>query len=370
MTTRNVAPYGAWESPITAGLIVSKTMSLGAITLDGSQVYWLEARPTEGGRQVLVCLGPDDQITDLTPAPFNVRTRVHEYGGGSYLVHEGVVYFANFADQRLYRLAGDEAQPLTPAVDLRYADAMMDARRGRLIAVREDHTQAGPQAVNTLISLDVNGDEAGGRVLVEGADFYSSPRLSPDGRRLAWLAWHHPNMPWDGTELWVADVTGDGSLANATLVAGGPAESIFQPEWSPGGRLAFVSDRTDWWNLYHWRDGQIEPLCPLDAEFGQPQWVFGQSTYAYVTDNQIVCTYNQNGISYLALLEVSRGQLQPIELPYTQIGQVRVADGRAVFAAASATIEPCIVELDLNSYQTKVLRRASQLNIAPGYISV
>lgn len=370
MAKLHVAPYGAWQSPITADLIASKTIALGAISLDGPDTYWQEARPTEGGRQVLVRRTPDGQLNDLTSTPFNVRTRVHEYGGGAYLVHEGVTYFANFADQRLYRLAHGETQPLTPAVDLRYADAIIDSRRGRLIAIREDHTQGGPQAINTLVSLGMNGDDSGGRVLVEGADFYSSPRLNPDGSRLAWLSWNHPNMPWDGTELWVADVTNDGSLANPILVAGGPAESIFQPEWSPDGHLYFISDRTDWWNLYRWRAGQSEPLCPMAAEFGQPQWVFGQSTYAFTPDGRILCAYNQNGISYLALLDTDSGRLQPIELPYTQIGQVRASDGRAVFAAASATIEPLIVELDLATHQATILRRASQLDLDPGYLSV
>ena len=227
MPPPQIAPYGSWKSPITSDLIVSGTVGLEQIVPDGDDVYWVESRPAEGGRNVIVRRTPDGQTADLTPPPFNARPRVHEYGGGAFTVQGGVVYFANFADQRLYRQeGGGRLVAITPEGDLRYADAVVDPR-GRVFCVREDHTAPGREAVNTLVSLPADGSAAP-RVLASGNDFYSTPRLSPDGRRLAWLTWNHPNMPWDGTELWVADVNADGTLGGAARVAGGPTESIFQ----------------------------------------------------------------------------------------------------------------------------------------------
>ncbi|MEJ5197870.1 MAG: S9 family peptidase [Anaerolineae bacterium] len=366
-----IAPYGAWKSPITPDLIVAGTVGLNAIRVDGDDVYWIESRPTEAGRNVIVRRTPDGRTADLTPMPFNARTRVHEYGGGEYLVYDGVVYFANFADQRLYRQeVGAAPRPITPEGALRYADAVMDARRGRLICVREGHTAADREAINALVAVACDGDPAGGRVLVSGNDFYASPRLSPDGRRLAWLTWNHPNMPWDGCELWVADVQADGALDGARLVAGGPAESIFQPEWSPTGELHFVSDRTGWWNLYRWRDGRVEPLCEMAAEFGLPQWVFGMSTYAFVAPDRIACAYTQNGIWRLALLDTTTKTLTPLDLPYTEIGGVRGAPGAAFFIAASPTEATAVVRLDVASGTITVLRRSSAVTVDAGYLSV
>ena len=235
MTTPRVEPYGSWKSPITSDMIVSATIGLGTIALDGQDIYWSELRPSEGGRNVIVRRTPDGQSTDVLPAPFNARTRVHEYGGAAYCVDRGTIYFSNFADQRVCRqIPGGEPLPLTPAVDLRYADAVVDRARRRLIGIREDHRDTTREAVNTIVALDV--DEGGeGQVLVSGNDFYANPRLSPDGHRLAWLTWNHPNMPWDGCELWVAPVAEDGSLGPSELVAGGIDESICQPERGPEG---------------------------------------------------------------------------------------------------------------------------------------
>src|ERR1043165_9981328 len=281
MTGPSLAPYGSWKSPITSGLIVTATVGLGQIALDGEDTYWVELRPSEGGRNCVVRRAPDGSATEGTPPEFNARTRVHEYGGGDFAVREGTVYFANFADQRVYRQTqGSAPRPITPERKLRYSDFIIHARRSRLVAVREDHTVEGREAVNTIVGLglDGEGNEEGGRVLVGGNDFYSSPRLSPDGSRLAWLTWNHPNMPWDGCELWVAEVAADGSIANHKLIAGGLHESIFQPEWSPDGILYFVSDRTGWWNIYRAKNGKTECLYEAEAEFGAPQWVFGLST--------------------------------------------------------------------------------------------
>ncbi len=368
MTDPQVAPYGSWKSPITTDLIVSETIRFGQIALDGQDVYWLESRPSEGGRSVIVRRTRGGQITDLLPPPFNARTSVHEYGGGSFVISDGTIYFSNFADQRIYRLTpGSEPQPITHGENLRYADGVIDRQRGRMICVREDHTVAGREAVNTLVSLALDG--SGTRVLVSGNDFYSSPRLSPDGSRLAWLTWNHPNMPWDGTELWIGELRADGSLGHSEHVVGGTDESIFQPEWSPDGVLHFVSDRTGWWNLYCWRNGSIVPLCEKAAEFGLPQWVFGMSTYAFASAHRIICTYTEQGVSHLASLDTTTGKLEPIETPYSNIGQVRATAERVVFIGGSPTEPASIVQLDLNTSRIDVLQRSSNITVDTGYLS-
>jgi len=355
-------------------VIVRGVVGLSEVAIDGEDVYWLESRPGEGGRNVVVHLRPDGDAEDVTPQPFNARTRVHEYGGGDFVVDRGTLYFSNFADQRIYRQApGGEPLPLTPeGTGRRFADMVIDQDRGHLIAVREDH--AGQEPVNEIVGVDLeSGSE---RVLVSGNDFYSSPRLSPDGRRLAWLTWSHPNMPWDGTELLVGDLDAAGFPENVERVAGGQDESIFQPEWSPEGTLHFVSDRTGWWNLYRWREGLIEPLCEREAEFGSPQWAFGMSTYAFVSPGRIVCSYKERGSSHLAILDTGSEELEPLETPYSSIAYVRAADSRGeatasvFFLGSSPTEAACIVRLDPSTGRHEVLRRSGDLEIDPGYLSV
>ncbi len=372
MAEPHVASYGSWKSPITSDLIVAGTIGIGQTFLDGDDIYWIEARPEEAGRNVIVRRTSDGQTADVTPPPFNARTRVHEYGGGPYLVNNGVVYFSNFRDQRLYRVVpGSEPQPLTPEVDLRYADGVADGSRNRLILVREDHTDPEREALNTIVGLSLqDGVGDGGQVLVSGNDFYSNPRISPDGSKLCWLAWNHPNMPWDGTELWVAEVNEDGSLGERQQIAGGVSESIFQPEWSPDGTLYFISDRTGWWNLYRWRGDQIEPLCPKAAEFAGPQWIFGISTYGFASGNELICTYGETGTSRLARLNLEKLTLEQIELSYPSIGSVRIGNGFAVLGVGSPKEASALLKLDLVSGQTEVLRRSSELEIDPGYISI
>jgi dipeptidyl aminopeptidase/acylaminoacyl peptidase len=371
MTTPHIAPYGSWKSPITSDLIVAGSLRLGEIRLDGTDIYWSEGRPTEGGRNVVVRRSPNGQTTDITPeAPLNVRTRVHEYGGGAYIVVDGTVYFSNFANQRLYQQAiGADPVPLTPeGVDLRYADAVLDAQRNRLICVREDQTVAGHEPENAIVSVDLNTTD-GGTVLVSGSDFYAVPRLSPDGTQLAWISWNHPNMPWDGTTLWVAEVQANGSLGEAQHIAGSETESIFQPEWSPDGVLYFVSDRTGWWNLYRWQKGQIEPLCEKSAEFGLPLWVFGMTTYGFESATSLICTYSEDGIAHLARLNTQTLELTDIEIPYTSLGGLRVGEGYAAFMGGSATQPSAIVRLDLQTEQIEELRRSSQIDVDAGYLS-
>ena len=389
--TPQSAPYGSWKSPITSDLIVAGSLQLGEMRLDsgtsGDQdaVYWLEGRPKEGGRYVLVKRLADGTTKDVTPHDFNVRTRVHEYGGGAYIVHNGAIYFSNFADQRLYvqNRPGDDDKDkpvaLTPEFGdkkaaMRYADAIIDEKRNRLICVREDHTGDG-EAVNTIAAIDIsasnNAENGAQTVLASGHDFYSSPRLSPDGTRLAWLTWDHPDMPWDGTELWVADVdVATGNLSTPNKVAGSRTEAIFQPEWSPDGVLYFISDRTDWWNLYRLVDGKVEPICPKPGEFGKPHWVFRSSTYGFESAESIICAYSENGNQHLARLNTKTLDLTQIPNSYTSIGGLQVGPGVILFGGGCPTKSACLAKLDLTTGETTELQQASTLEVDTGYISV
>ena len=363
-----MASFGSWKSPLDARQVAEGTTGLGEVLMSEEAIYWDELRPAEAGRNVVVRRPWDGAATDVAPQGFNARTRVHEYGGGAYLPVGDTVIFANYADQRLYRTtSGGPPQPITPAGKLRYADFIWDRRLARLITVLEDHRREG-EAVNAIAA--VYPDEGGRvRVLASGGDFYSSPRLSPDGTRLAWLTWNHPNMPWDGVELWIAPVRSDGSLGEPMLIAGGPEESIVQPEWSPEGVLHFVSDRTDWWNLYRWRDGVVEPLTELQAEFGLPAWRFRMSSYGFDAASKIVCAYAQDGLAKLARLDPETRLLQPIQTPYSSISYLRVNGNRAAFIGGAADRPTAVVLMDLTTGRVEELRRASTLQVDPGYIS-
>ena len=369
MTQPQGAPYGSWKSPISADLISTEGRRIIEAVADGEDIYWIEMRPTESGRYVIVRRSPEGQTTDMTPSPFNARTRVHEYGGAALVVNDGTIYFSNFADQRLYRqTSGSEPQPITPEGDLRYADGVIDSKRNRLICVREDHTDTAREAVNALVGVEMDGTDSG-QILVSGSDFYSSPRISPDGTRLAWMTWNHPNMPWDGAELWVGEIDADGSLGLTECVAGGVDESIFQPEWSPDGALYFVSDRTDWWNLYRYQAGMVEPLCEMAAEFGRPQWIFGMSTYRFISANQIICAYTQNGDWHLASLDIVTREFDQIETPYTSISNLQAIPGGVMFIASSSTESALIIRFDLATKQFEILCRSSETEIDSGYFS-
>ncbi len=371
MSERQIAPYGSWESPITSDLIVAGTVGLGQPSIDGNDIYWIEMRPSEGGRSVIVKRDFQGRIADVTPSSFNARTRVHEYGGGDFVVRDGELYFSNFSDQQLYvQRNGGPPERLTSTPNMRYADAIIDDQRRRLICIREDHTVAGREAVNSLVSINLADDKDAGAVLVSGNDFYSSPRLSPDGARLTWLTWNHPNMPWDGTEVWVANIKDDGSLAHPEKAAGGNLESIFQPQWSPRGELYFVSDRNGWWNLYRINEaGVTEPVIEMEAEFGMPQWVFGMSTYAFESAERIVCSYVQKGIWRVGTIDIQTRKLERVESSYTDISYVRAAPGHAVMRAGSPTEPLSLVRLDVKRHEFEVLRRSNNIEIGIGYLS-
>jgi len=386
LTHPQTAPYGSWRSPITSDLIVASSIGLGEILLDGKEVYWLEARPEEGGRSVLVRRSADGIVADVTPPmpadpknAFNVRTRAHEYGGGAYVVADGTVWFANDNDRRLYlQAAGAAPVAITADTQLRFADGIFDRAHRRMIWVREDHTESNLQPVNSLVGVSMDGSSPQ-RVLVSGNDFYSSPKLSPDGTRLAWLEWHHPNMPWMGTELWVGQLTADGLIGEKRKVAGGDEESVFQPEWAPNGLLYFISDRSGWWNLYRLSadtqdssSRQAEAVYPLEAEFGQPQWLFRMSTYAFESERRLICSYTRNGSWSLVAVDLMTLGIQRVDTEFTDISSVRAATGHVYFRGGSPTHPPAIVELALASGHAEALKVSSSQDVQAhrGYISV
>ncbi|MBM3809110.1 MAG: S9 family peptidase [Acidimicrobiia bacterium] len=365
-----VSPFGSWPSPLSAARVTAGALRLDQIQLDGRDVYWLEGRASEGGRNVVVCNGDD-----VTPQGFNVRSRVHEYGGAAYTVHNGTVFFSNFADQRIYQQQrGNAPEPITEAGPC-YADFRMDATRSRLIGVREHN---GENAIVAIPTATAAAGKPG--VLVEGADFYSDPIVRPDGKFLAWLEWRHPNMPWDGTDLWVALFKADGSVGARRHVAGGRAESIFQPEWAPDGRLYFVSDRTGWWNLYRWSPSTSlraggdpsEAVHPMAAEFGKPQWTFSMVTYAFAGRTQIAATYTEGGRWKLGLINTETRQFEAVDLGGTEpIESIRSrategAEGSEVFFVGGSPTQP----LAVMTASGTILRSSSSDTITRDWISV
>ncbi|MGB3694339.1 MAG: S9 family peptidase [Spirulinaceae cyanobacterium] len=368
MSNKKTVPFGSWKSPITSALIVAGSIRLGGVAVDGKNLYWLEGRPSEGGRNVLVQQDAQGNITDITSAPYNIRTKVHEYGGGAFLVVAGTVYFSNFVDQRIYQQKiGTEPQPLTPESPRRYADAVLDQQRNRLICVCEEKLERQAEPTNTLVTVDLDSGEV--QTLVSGSNFYASPRLSPDGCQLAWLDWQHPNLPWDATQLWIANMQGDGSLSEVRCLAGGEEEAIFEPRWSPDGKLYFASDRTGWWNLYRCNgEGEIEALWEMEAEFGYPHWVFGLSMYGFQSSDKLVCTYFQGGRSYLASLDLNTKEGQMITTPYTSIDYLQVTPHQLFFLGGSPTESAAV--LQWQEGEVAVIKTSSDLAIDSGYLSL
>ena len=366
-STNRAAAYGLWPSPISADLVAAGASPLSQPQLDGQDTYWLAGRASEGGRNTLL-RQRGAELTEMTPAPLNVRTRVHEYGGGACLVAGGTVWFSNFADNRIYTIP-DGAAPVavTAGGAQRHADFVLDSQRRRLISVREDHSAGSAQPVNTICAIDADGMET---VLVSGSDFYAAPRVSPDGRSLAWLCWDHPRMPWQGTELWMAEISADGALGQARLVAGGVDEAICQPEWSPGGVLHFVSDASGWWNLYRFRADAVESLCRRAAEFGSPHWSFGGSMYGFRSDDEIICTYIENGVSRLAQLSTATREMRAIPNHYEEIRELRVAGDSVVLLGGAPTVALELARIDLASGASTILARSIATLPAAGYLSV
>ncbi|HET7419374.1 MAG TPA: S9 family peptidase [Candidatus Dormibacteraeota bacterium] len=340
------------------------------IRWDGDDLYWSELRPYEGGRIVVCRRRPDGSVGDVTPTGFNARSRVHEYGGGHYAVKDGTVYFTNFGDQRLYRQdPGAEPRPITPEADIRHADMLVDERRGRVVAVREDHTTGASEAVNTIVALDVDGKREP-ITIASGNDFYSTPKLSPDGERMAWQTWNHPNMPWDGSEVWIGELDREGRVVSKRLIAGGDNEALQQPSWSPAGELYFVSDRNDWWNIYRARGEGDEPVARRAAEFGGPQWIFGQRYFDFNGPDEIVCIYLDNGGARLGRIDLNSGTLHHVELFYTSLHNIQVSGGKAAMFASTSTLAERVLVIDLQTLAQEVVKTANPAHIEQGYFSV
>lgn len=350
--------YGTWPSPIGAELISQNAKRFGTIEIDNGEVYWEEMRPLEGGRTVVI-----SEHGDAIPSGYSACSSVHEYGGKSFTVHDGTVYFVNDKDQRIYKSQEGYASALTEK-GARFAD-LLYTNQG-LIAIREIHGSNPSQVDNALVLIDL--DTGADRVLASGEDFYSSASLNPEGNKLCWLSWNLPNMPWDGTQLWLADFI-DGKVLHSHCVAGGIAESIFQPQWGPDGCLYFISDRSGWWNLYRLHNRSTEGLCPMDAEFGLPQWNFGMSTYGFLDDRTILCTYFQNGISSLALLDVNSKELSPLPFEETHFTQIRCQNQSAAFFSGSSSRPAALIKWNGITRKQTVLTANQKPDFDDAYFS-
>ena len=393
--TSSIAPYGTWHSPISASLVSTAGIALGWVQTSGDDLYWVEMRPTEGGRYVLVRRTPDGQTADVTPPGYSVRTLVHEYGGGAYALSGPTVFFSNFEDQRVYRqeAGGGEPQPITPPPAapraIRYADGRVTPDGHWLICVRETH-QASGEVINDLVAVSTSG--AGEPIcLAAGHDFYSSPRISPDGLWLAWLEWDQPQMPWDGTELWRAELllpseeavasanmgTGRPRLESRQKVAGGPSESVVEPSWDSAGRLHFVSDRSGWWNIYRCRErvdtatgaAEPRPLLSLEAEFAKPQWVFGDRHYDHLSDGRIAAVYGIAGIDHLGVIDPERGSLLELPTGLTSMGYLCAAGDALWLTASGPRAGNAIVSVAPATGRPTRVRAGATLNLDPDLIS-
>ena len=367
---RSPSPYGTWPSPISAVSLVEQAVRLSTVTVCDNRVYWVEGRPAEAGREVLVRGTGGGDFSDVTPPEFSVRTQVHEYGGRCYAVHPrpgsdaDLVVFSNWSDQRLWAQDGDGApRPLTPDPgeprSHRYADPVISPDGKWVVCVHEAH-RAGGQVDNDLVAVSTDPDDAGRqpRVIASGHDFFAAPRIAPDGTRLAWITWDLPDMPWDGSELWLAEIQPDQSIGTAKRIAGGPGESVTQPRWSPDGVLHYVSDSSGWWNLY---DEAGTALYPAAAEFGQPDWAFGNATYGFLPDGRLVAAWAADGGSHIGLLK--DGRAERVAFPFTAYAAVSPVEDGVIAIAASPLDPPAVVRLDLSNGQFETLRASRQLAV-------
>jgi dipeptidyl aminopeptidase/acylaminoacyl peptidase len=367
-------PYGSWTTPIDSALVVAASVRLSEVRRDGDAVVWSEGRPDEGGRTQLVRMEPGGAPVDLLGEGRNARTGVQEYGGAAWWVRDGVTWFVDWADQRLYRQApGGGPEPLTPEPEVprgdRWADGEVSPDGATIVCIRERHVPGGgpAQVRNELVRLAAHtpGEP---ELLVGGPDFVAAPRHSPDGTRLAYLRWNHPSMPWDATELVLREL----STGAETVVAGGPEESVLEPLWGPDGSLYLLSDRSGWWNLYRadGTGGGVEPVVTLDAEIGQPVWMLGSARYAVLDDGRVVFARQRDGYDALLVREPG-GETRELELPFSAYATVRV-DGPSsvVVVAGGPTSEPEVARIDVAGGSREVLRAPRELGLDPGYLSV
>ena len=374
-----IAPYGSWASPLSAAALAAGGINFGDLRSANGRLYWVENVPARGGEVSLFSFS-HGATAQVTPNGANVRTRVHEYGGASFIAVGDTVFYSQLSDQRLYELKpGAAARPVTPP-DYRYADCIAVAGAANsaaaLLCVREDHTN--PAHVrNALVRLPLPIDGAGtgvgtgaGEVLFDRSDFVSYPRLSPDGRRLAFITWNHPNMPWDGTQLQVAELTAAG-LKPPVVVAGGAAESVLEPQWDADGTLYFISDRTGFWNLYADRAAGAQAIWPRAAEFAAPLWQFGQSNYVLLGDGRAVVCFSERGIERLAVVDLKKRTSRELDLPYVEFSHLTRIDAQHIAAVVGASKSlPSIVSIDIVSGKATTLRSAGESPLQADSISV
>ncbi len=363
----DIAHYGAWKSPITSQHLVKDAVSFQEIAHDGQNLYWTQLVPSQGGRVQLATLDAQGALVDPAPEA-NVRTRVHEYGGGALSAGSGMLFFVNHKDGRIYRLEkGSAPVPITQPSNLRLADLCPVNGGDPLYAVAEEHQEDG-LVVNQLVKFSRDGVA---QTVASGHDFYSSPRISPDGKQLAWITWDHPQMPWDGSDLWIAEISGqDANVGRPHHIAGGDQESICNVCWSKKGELYFVSDRTGWWNLYRYRNGKTEILYPAQVDFAAPAWVFKSESYGFTDEGEIVCIYTQEGIDFLTLLNPDTGAASEIELPFTALKKIVVAGKTAYFFAGSPTQPLSLIRLDLKTRQYQIVKESVARTLDEKWISV
>lgn len=365
--TKNILPYGSWKSPITSNFITSESVTLDQVRIFDGTVYWLERRPMESGRSVIVSFS-NNTTRDILPQPFNARSRVHEYGGGVYCVCEHGVFFVNDADQDIYRVeAGGNPQRITDTKNARFADLCFDSRHNRILCVLEDHSNGDTEPSNSLVSIDATSGVVS--TLHQGYDFYSNPRISHDGGKLAWLCWNHPDMPWDGTELWVADINEQGLPANTLHVAGSESTSIFQPEWSPENILYYVTDESGWWNLARHDETGRTAVTTLKSEFGLPQWIFGQTTYAFNGNNTAFCAHITDGIGQLSQLDLDTLAITNVETPQNAFVSICADEGTVGIIAASESTFTQVIRMNADTLESEVIASSCSASIDDGYIS-
>jgi dipeptidyl aminopeptidase/acylaminoacyl peptidase len=377
MTAKHIAPYGSWKSPIQADHVSTSGSGWGGlmreIQMDGKNVFWILPKPQEGGRNTLMQRSEDGSITEILPADYDICTRVHEYGGGDYCVHEGTIIFSNGADQRLYRLSpNSEPVPLTSAPpsgeSWRYADGCIAPEGRVMLCIHERHHSSGA-VENEIIAIEIKVTSAF-HTIVQGSDFYASPRVSPDGKKIAWLSWDLPRMPWDGTELWVADFQSDGSVTSAKKIAGGEAEWISNPVWSPNGNLFFLSDRSNWSNLYYWDGTNVEQVFEINADIDRPAWTFGYTRYAFLSCNRIAFVFWEDGIERLGLYDLDSSSFKIIDTGFTAIPYITSnGEDELWFLGGNFVMKPSVVRMEMKDTKPEVVYRNASFEFDCGYLS-
>ncbi|MDO7585664.1 MAG: prolyl oligopeptidase family serine peptidase [Oceanospirillaceae bacterium] len=353
--------YGHWPSPISAELITRAAPGLNFVQSHEQCLYWVESRPWDAGRCVIMQCNEQDKITDLLPSPFSHHSGVHEYGGMAYTIHDAYLYFVNAADQRIYRQHLDTLGTpiaITPVGPWRFADLIVDAQHQRLIAVCEEH-QEQQEAENYLATIALNNDRASIKKLQAGADFYAYPRLSPDQTRLCWIQWSHPNMPWDSSELCLASLSQTGISEPRVIAGSNGDEAIFQPHWSPDSDLYFVSDKTNWWNIYHFDGSENRPVLALDGEFATPLWQFGMATYDFINTDTIACLWTDKGLWHSGFIDITTAQLSPIISPYSSMHALACHQGRLYTVAGAATLPHELISIDQQAVVTSIYAPAT-----------